>query len=184
MFCSLLAVIFLLITPSFMLANVGIPTIAIIWPFFWLAFIPVIFIETVAMRRAFSQYPFGKLLFFNLVSNAASTFVGIPLAYALFYMISIFAYNNFPLEARESLTNTIWSYMFAYGGFSWEFCVAIALLLIVFFVISVFVERWVFSKMVDREFDKQLLTKEVIKANVASYLFLVIILICTAIKFT
>ncbi len=172
----------LLIIPSMACANVGIPSIAIIWPFFWLAFIPVVFIEAFSMRRALPSYSFGKLLFYNTASNAASTFVGIPIAYTIMFVLTFYGFNYlFPLQEGVLLDQILVS-MFMFTAYPYQ-KLGIVLLLGIFFLISVLVERWVFAKMVGEEYSKPLIAQEVFKANLASYAFLVIITISVLMLF-
>lgn len=170
----LLLAVALTVMSSMVYANVGIPTIALVVPFFWLAFIPVVFIETLVMRRAFMHYSFGRLLLFNTASNASSTFVGIPIAYLLMYVVSPMGIGLVSWGNEQNKLSQVWSSMLALGEGSRQILLSLIVLCVLFFVISVLIERWVFSKFLNPDYNRQLLTKEVIKANIASYVFLLL----------
>jgi hypothetical protein len=70
-------------------ANAGIPMLAIFWPFLWVAFIPITFIESFVVQRII-RIPFKTTFYAVLVANALSTIVGIPLTWFALLFSSLF----------------------------------------------------------------------------------------------
>jgi|GEM_PF-6380992 hypothetical protein len=62
-------------------ANMGIPMIAIAWPVFFLALIPIIWLEWKILQKGPINCSNRRKLVAAIVSNSISTLVGIPLAW-------------------------------------------------------------------------------------------------------
>lgn len=72
------AAFLLLVSPA--LANAGIPMLALAWPAHWIAFLPVVLIETAVVAAA-SRSPYLSKLWPVVQANLLSTLVGVPVAW-------------------------------------------------------------------------------------------------------
>lgn len=155
-----LFVIPLLLCTSRLSANVMIPAFMLVWPLAWLAFIPIVFIEAFVMHRFLKQESFMKLLFLNTVSNGASTFVGIPIAFVVYALLW-----SIPISAALNVRSMPWL---------WVLILSLGILSLfpLFFFISVSIEKWVLRKLLHEKYDSTTLKQAIKSANIASYTFL------------
>lgn len=70
------------------LANMGIPMISVLFPAMWGAFIPVVVIETMILKRR-RQLKLRPTLCAVFCANIVSTLVGIPLSWILYFLVTI-----------------------------------------------------------------------------------------------
>lgn len=142
-------------------ANVFLPTFMFVFPLAWILFIPIVFIEAFVMRKFFKQESFIKLLLLNTLSNALSTFIGIPIAFLLYSLLFLFPANTFTV-------NEYWSAL-------WIMIVlGILSLFPLFFFVSVWIEKWIIKKFLRSKYDELTIKQAVKQANIASYIFLFI----------
>lgn len=156
----------LLLFPFNLSANAMIPSFMLVWPLAWLVFIPIVFIEALVMRRFLKQESFIKLLLLNTVSNGASTFIGLPIAF-LGYGLLLALPTQVILRVMH---------------FPWWLSVAVLVLCIlslfpVFFFVSVWIERWIMHKFLHAKYETVAIAQAVKVANIASYIFLLVALV-------
>jgi hypothetical protein len=151
--------------------------LALSWPVQWLAFFPVVAGEA-AMLSSSLACPYRQALKLVAVANLASTLVGVPVAWFAMLLIegaggallsvlpehiansAAFRYASFPLFAA-------WI-----GGSSpLEVKGAFVVLMGVFCWVSVLSERWVLARYRPM-LDANVLSRSVVRANVASYVLL------------
>lgn len=142
-------------------ANAFLPTFMFVWPLAWLLFIPIVFIEAFVMRKFLKQESFIKLLLLNTLSNALSTFMGIPIIFFLYALLFLFPANVFTFN---EYWKALWI-LITLGSLS---------LFPLFFFVSVWIEKWVLKKKLHTKYDELTITKAVKQANIASYIFLFI----------
>jgi len=68
------------------MANMGIPMIAVVWPFSWLAFVPIVLVEWWLACRML-KIPARRGLVVATVGNLFSTLLAIPVLWALMLLI-------------------------------------------------------------------------------------------------
>ena len=166
-----------------MLANVGVPMIFIHWPLMLCALVPVIVLETLFIRRWLTLslreafVGVGK-------ANVLSTLVGVPMAWLLMLALEFAVMLPVGLAADKwkwELDGPVWQvlgFLFsvawlgpAEGYLHWMVPVAVALLLVPCFYLSVVLERrscmrtWTAS-------DPARVRRGVFAANLASYVLL------------
>lgn len=127
------------------------------WPFFLFTFIPIIFIKTGLIQRTCNTYSFRKLLFFNAMSTGISTLLGVSIALYVLQHVSTTCIEFSPFFAP------------------------IIIVLSLSFFVSALCECLVLSKLLNAYYKCPLIVKEVIKANIVSYSYLLgLILLCFA----
>jgi hypothetical protein len=67
-------------------ANTGLPMICVYWPSAWVAFIPIVIIESWVGVRLLKR-PFGSCLKAAFVGNLISTLIGIPITWFVLLLI-------------------------------------------------------------------------------------------------
>jgi hypothetical protein len=80
------------------LANIGIPMICVYWPSAWIAFVPVVLIESWVGVHLL-QKPVAACLKAAFISNLVSTLIGIPITWFVLAMVeATFFGGNFGVE--------------------------------------------------------------------------------------
>ena len=174
---SLTAAIGLLVaSPAW--ANAGIPMLFLAWPAQWIAFVPVVLIET-ALVAAALRAPYLQQLWPVVKANLLSTLIGVPLAWlamlALEAGVAGVAFGLLP----ESATSAAWvqvvlfPFMSAWIGGStlWEFEVAFLVLAVPFCVVSVFIEHRFLRRLVPHA-QAASLRRALWRGNVLTYVLL------------
>ena len=164
----LIALVFLvcLSAPPAAHADAMIPVGWIIWPMAsWIALIFIIIIEAWIARRILGLKRRTALLRSGL-ANVASAIVGIPFSWGLFLVL-------------ERTTAELGCLPYGYA-FNWVVPSVGIVLLIPFFYISVFVERWAFD--VKRKLDKSQVRLWSWKANLVTYGIILFLMVCTLIS--
>jgi hypothetical protein len=165
-----------LATPCVARADAGVPMLALVWPASWYLFLPVVAVEA-WIGRKITGLPLKRAALASAVSNAASTLVGLPLAWGLFLAVELIVSGG----GRALGIDTFWRRVFAVtvqapwlipyeSELHWMIPVAAMVLLVPFFFASVLIERTVF-----RRFDG--VTPELARrwswvANLATYGFM------------
>lgn len=169
-----------------MLANVGVPMIFIHWPLMFSALVPVIILEALLIRR---WVPLSTREAFIGVgkANVFSTLVGVPLAWLMMLLLEFavllpvaFAADKWKIEINSPvlevlgfLISVAWLVP-AEEYLHWMVPVAVGLLLVPCFYVSVFLERrsclrtWTSA-------DPVRIRQGVFKANLASYALLFVL---------
>jgi len=149
--------------------------LALAWPAFWIALIPVILIEGLICVRELGL-GWKRALEVSAAANLMSTFVGIPVAWILLVGIEILV----GLSANALAVERAWSYalfplMLAWLNPTdnvWIIYAAFALLAIPFCVVSIWIERKVAMRMLP-ELQPEKVRAWVKRANIWSYVLLV-----------
>jgi len=73
---------------NLMLANIGLPMVAVYLPFAWFALIPIIFIEALYGARRY-HLSFSRALLAQAIANGFSTVIGIPMAWFAIVLVQV-----------------------------------------------------------------------------------------------
>ena len=162
-----------------LLANVGLPMITLQLPWMVMALIPVVLFESLFVRK-FSGKPYVEVAKGVAVANLWSTFVGIPIAWALMVILGAMTTGGtaLGLESPMSILASVTlqaAWLVPYERhFYWMIPAALGTLLIPSFVASALIERSCLLKRW-RDLDRQVLSGCIVRANVYSYLALLIV---------
>lgn len=170
-----------LILPTGAYANVGVPLIVITLPSMFLLLIPIILIEAKVISKTL-DVNYKKAILPATYANAASTIVGIPLAWLILLVIQFITGG----DGGGGGYDTIWGILISFtlhGAWLTEldsFIFPLALLfgLLPAYYISVLMEYGIIKLVGSfKEKSSPLVKKAVINANRLSYSFLVLICI-------
>lgn len=179
--------------PQFAYANAGLPMIALIWPFFFLMFVPIIYIEAFVLNKYLTKFTFFHCLKAAAKSNLFSTILGIPLTWICLLFVEFgVTYLSYTWTWLNDLSRSSLLLM-AIGAApwlppvgregdipDWMIPTAFLVLLIPFFFVSAWSESFVNRKLL-KTADACLVTQATWRANQASYAFLyVLVVICLA----
>lgn len=179
----LLVLMVILVTISPTHANMGLPMLGFIWPFFWLAFIPIILIESWVLYKILKKEPYKKLLWPTTVANSFSTFIGIPLVWGILLAFEMLTpggggmYPDLSMFWRYFLGVTLQaSWLLPYESESyWMIPVASMVLFFWFFWMSAWSEGFILAKLLRKSHPADVAKKAMWRANMASYAFLYLI---------
>lgn len=179
----LLALTGILVTVSPAQANIGLPMLTLIWPFFWLAFIPIILIESWVLYKILKKEPYKKLLWPTTVANSFSIFIGIPLVWGILVAFEIFTpggggtYPNLSVFWQFFLSVTLQApWLLPYESqLYWMVPVAVMVLFFWFFWMSAWSEGFILAKLLRESHSTDVTKKAMWRANMASYAFLYLI---------
>jgi hypothetical protein len=170
-------------SPTFLLADVGLPMIFLTLPLMIGALIPVILLE-ILITKPLLGMGYGKTAWVVSVANVISTLAGVPLAwiavllvdYLLFFVGMHLPMPNVKegpvLEVIEVILFPAWNGGPDEPGFYWVAPVATIALLIPSFFASWYIEALTISRMVKSEWP--LVRSASLKANLVSYAFLLL----------
>lgn len=156
-------------------ADMEIPMLALAWPAFWIALVPVILTEAFICVRELGL-GWTRALKVSTAANLMSTFVGIPVAWIMLVGIEILV----GISANALAMGHAWDYalfplMLAWLNPTknvWIIYAAFALLAIPFCVVSIWIERLVAIRMLP-ELQRDKVHAWVKRANIWSYVLLV-----------
>ena len=152
-----------ILMPTLVFSNTGLPLLAIQWHILWLAFIPIVFIETWVMYKTL---PIGSKHIFkaSFWSNLTSTLFGIPMPW-------ICALKMSPIIPSE-LLSTCFFVIPPQITKNETIAVHLSMLLwwVIFFGTSYWIEKWV-TKIILRQQNLTSLdiNRAVFRANLCSY---------------
>src|SRR5919201_3109334 len=147
-----------MIIPS-MLADIGLPMVALYLPVAWLAFVPIILIES-AYGSLRYQLPFRRAAFAQAAANSLSTLIGIPITWLVFVLLQVFTV--------PTGTGPAWLLP---DTSSATVAAALIVLTVVFYVMSILTEGFVVARFF-REERRKMIWRWVIQANAISYVLL------------
>jgi hypothetical protein len=151
------------------LADVGIPMVALYLPFAWFALVPIILIEVGYGARRYN-FSFRRAFLAQATANCLSTVIGIPTTWLLIVLLQFFTIPSGTGPAWL-LPDPSW----------WSIAAAIAVLTIVFYFMSVATEGFVVARFF-REVPRQTIRRWMIQANGITYaLLLALILVGIAV---
>ena len=164
--------IFSLAGTSSCYANAGVPMLVILWPLFWLAFIPIVLIESYILRRYLQEIKWKQALKVCTYSNLFSTLIGIPITWMILVMIELPVSHELRFSQIHPFLKLIIE-----SPWTSEKSVPLAgiILLVLFYFISVWSEHFVVREIIRQFHDRRQLKKAVYAGNLASYGFLLLI---------
>jgi hypothetical protein len=135
-------------------ANAGIPMIVLLWPGFWIIFVPVVLLEGQVARRLFGL-PWRDALSLSGRANLYSTLAGIPGAWlallAVEFLVGSVASLTAQAGAKPWLNYLLMPFMAPWvvvwrDEDSWVVPAAAMWLCVAFFFVSVWLERRVLAR--------------------------------------
>ena len=158
------------------LLDIGLPMIAVYWPPAWLAFIPVVLIESVVGLRIL-RLGFSRIVIAAAVANLFSTLLGIPVTWFALALIELFAFGSargFETPLQKLYAVTVQSpWLMPYGERSpWIVPVAAAALSIPMYIMSV-VSEYVVARFFFRSVTRTKVFRWQLAGNAFSYIFLI-----------
>jgi hypothetical protein len=174
------SVLFLL-WPTPALANIGLPaTVALYLPPAWFALLPIILVESwYGVYRL--AIPAQRALVAQAVANGLSTLVGLPLIWIVFVLAGMLTVERLaPVAPKVSQTLEIvlgagWLGPGAEST-SWTVPWAVAVLTVLFYVMSVVSEYLVVARFFS-DLPGRVIRRWVVRANAISYAFLVVVVL-------
>ena len=133
------------------LANIGLPMVAVYLPAAWLALAPIILIESGYGARHYSL-SFRRALLAQATANCSSTVIGIPITWIVLVLIQVATLPG-GVGPAWLLPDPSW----------WAVAAAIAGLTVVFYLMSVATEGFVVARFF-REVPRQIIRRWMIQA--------------------
>lgn len=134
-------------------ADTGIPMLAVVWPIAWLAFFPVVIIESSIALKGLGL-GFRRAFVVTAAANAVSTLVGIPITWFILVVVSIVTgggvYRDLSIPTQALLAvsqDAPWLVPYEHE-LGWMIPVAAIFLCIPFYFASVWIEYLVVRRMV------------------------------------
>lgn len=162
-----------MIAPSVAYANAGVPMLFLAMPAFVISLVPIIAIETIYVKKGL-KLSFGKALKTVSVSNVVSTVVGIPLTWALLFLVQIVTGGGGAYGVDTTIGKILavtWQapWLIPYPeDLNWMVPTAGLVLLVPFFFASWWSEYLVSRKML-KTLPTQLIKAKVCNANLITY---------------
>lgn len=182
--------LFATLRPFLVVADAGIPLIAVTWPAMVVALAPIIVMEALLIRKRIGYKPW-PIFRATAVANLVSTIVGVPMTWLALVACEMFigtAVSEIPaIQNSHSPLARVIAFVFAAawlppGAKSSSVLLATLVLLVPFFFVSVWSERYVMKRMLpvtnaevvalEGEISELTLQRAVRDANVLSYGFL------------
>jgi hypothetical protein len=135
-----------------MLANIGLPMVAVYLPFAWFALVPIIFIEALYGARRYHLW-FSRALLAQAIANGFSTVIGIPMAWFAIVLVQV-AIVPGGIGPAWLAPDPSW----------WSIALAVAVLTVVFYFMSVATEGFIVARFFG-ELTRQTLRRWVIQSN-------------------
>jgi Ankyrin repeats (3 copies) len=142
------------------LANIGLPTVALYLPFAWFALVPIILIEAGYGARQYNL-SFRRAFLAQATANCLSTLIGIPITWLVLVLIQFVTLPG-GVGPAWLLPDPRW----------WNVTLAIAVLTVVFYFMSVVTEGFIVARFF-REIPRQTIRRWMIQANGITYVLLV-----------
>jgi hypothetical protein len=163
-------------------ADVGAPIVILNITELWIAFIPIVVIEAIVIKRNLQSETTRKAVWSAFYANAVTTFVGLPIAYGLYAVIGLLGWEALPVSGGSGGTFSKAAYNFLlYMVWAPELeTIAYQIVPVLLLVPAYFLTVYLESLILRREFPRE--TSERIrqlsrKMNLYSYLFLAIVAI-------
>ena len=149
---SHLALLGLLAGGGPVLADAGVPMLAVVWPISWLLLLPIVIVEALVAQALLDLEPRQSLVV-AAKANVASTLIGIPLTWLLLLLVELLlskglAYGlGTPTDKLLAFTlQAPWLIPYE-GSLHWLVPAAAIVLCVPFFIVSVFTERAVVRRL-------------------------------------
>jgi len=166
-----------LLWPTPILANMGLPMVALYLPPAWLALLPIILIES-AYGVWRIKVPMGRAFLAQAAANAVSTLIGIPATWVILALVEMFVLERAVGAVPEPLLIVVspivgaaWLGPGAEETW-WMVPLAVVLLTVPFYAMSVASEYLVVVQFF-RRLPRQAIRRWTVRANAISYAFLV-----------
>lgn len=137
-----------------LVADAGLPMIFVTWPAMMKALIPIIAIEAFYIQRR-THYPMAKTLWRSALANAVSTVLGLPMTWLALVAIEMFVGETLSrLDWEKSVIGKVIGFIIyspwvmPQPGALWVIPLAVLVLLVPFYFVSVWIERAVFQHMI------------------------------------
>ena len=164
------------------LANIGVPMIFLTLPPMVVLLVPVIFLEILASRKLIKNEE-RKNVWRDIVNaNVYSTLIGWPVAWVIMVLVQLFSGGggmyglDSPMGVFLSVTlQAPWLIPYSTELY-WMIPVAMGVLLVPFFFVSVFVE-WAYLRKIWIKEEKKDIIRFSWKSHVYSYAFLILVVI-------
>jgi ankyrin repeat protein len=169
--------VLVLLWPTPILANMGLPMVALYLPPAWFALLPIILIESAYGVWRF-KVPMGRAFVAQAVANSVSTLIGIPATWVILALIEMFvlkwAAGVVPEPLLVVVVPIVGAAWLGPGAEQtwWMVPLAVALLTVPLYVMSVASEYLVVVQFF-RRLPRQMIRRWTIRANAISYAFLV-----------
>jgi hypothetical protein len=164
------------------LANAGVPMIFLTLPPMIVLLIPVILIEFLAFRNIAATQTIKQKIIGLSVANLFSTFIGWPVAWVILVVLQMVTGGggahglNSPIGVILSVTQQA-PWLIPYeSDLYWMIPVAMTVLMIPFYFVSVYSERWILLKLWKKSERKDVVSLSW-RAHIYSYLFLLIVVV-------
>ncbi|MBV2113445.1 MAG: hypothetical protein KUF82_21030 [Candidatus Thiodiazotropha sp. (ex Ctena orbiculata)] len=172
------AAFILLILPFSASANAGIPMLALAWPVYWVALIPVILFEGYIAKNIIGL-EIKESFSIAATSNFVSTLIGIPLAWAVMLLVEIgAAYIGQFIEYKGTIADIVtFPFMVAWLpplDNIWLVYLAFVILAIPFCLVSIFIEAYTAKRML-KSVEMPIIFKWSRTSNLLSYSIIIII---------
>ena len=170
-----LVVVLMAIMPTSVYADIGLPMVAIYLPPAWLALIPIILIEA-AVGIWLYNIPVKRAIIGQSVANCLSTLVGIPVTWAILALLQLrffgtaLGLDSIPKRVYAVTIQAPWLIPYE-DDLRWMVPISFAVLTIPFCLMSIGVENAVLRRVL-HDIPKQTVRAWAIRANIASYMFL------------
>lgn len=171
-------------TPSLCHADIGVPMIFVTLPMMVVALIPIIALESL-FSLSLRHLPFKKILKCFIIANLVSTFLGIPVAWFVLFILQILTGGGWAYGLSSpvfKLLAVTWQapWLIPYRNMHWMIPAALIVLQVPFFFVSWWIEYFVVKIMLP-DVDKNVVWKTLRNVNILSYgglvLFIVILMI-------
>lgn len=164
---------------ALMIANIGVPMIALEWPAALLLLLPVILVEAAWMQKRLGL-AFGQAFSGALWANLASTLLGIPLSWVAMLAVALLttggtAHGMETVGQRVIAVGLQAAWLVPYEeALYWMVPAAMTVLLLPAFLVSVLIERFVYIRKW-RQLDRALVAAATWQANALSYVILLVV---------
>ncbi len=162
---------FLLLVPAYCFGNVGIPVIALTYPGFAVLLLPIIITEYFIIKSIINIEK-KPILVSTVVSNLASTLIGVPLAWAVLLILEMITTGGAAIQSEGLMyfvgSIALQSAWMLPPDYYWMLPAAIIVNLIPAFFLSKYSEYIITKKMI-KTVEKNQIKKAVFKANNVTY---------------
>ena len=178
MIIVLIIFLLLFIHPSTVFANIGLPMIGIYLPSAWSALIPVILIEGFIGTRSLGV-SLKRTILASTLANSFSTIIGLPLTWFILAIVEGLFFgtarglNTFAARIYAVTVQAPWLIPYE-THFWWMIPVATIVLAVPFYAMSVYTEFMIVQRIL-RETPRRKVWIWMLKANICSYLLLLMI---------
>jgi len=161
------------------LANAGVPMIFLALPPMVVLLIPVILIEFIVFRKTVTNQTTRQKIIGLSIANSFSTFIGWPVAWALLVALQMVTGGgdhglDSPIGIILSVTHQApWLGTYE-SDLDWMIPAAMTVLLIPFYFVSVYSERWVLTKLWKKSDNSEIFSFSW-RSHLYSYVFLLLV---------